>query len=111
MRASLPRSQVPVFCGLSNADSPVRCPADSFVCSQGTELSAASCPADVTRLWRDATLDNCDLRSQIVLQRGSGGSSCGGSGRGSERGGLLSSPAALEQALLSPGGWPLPMLL
>jgi hypothetical protein len=67
-------------------------------------------------VWRDATLDNCDLRSQIVLLQGgsssaSGGSSGSGSGRGSERRGLLSSPAALEQALLSPGGWPSPMLL
>jgi hypothetical protein len=67
----------------------------------------------VTRCWRDATLDNCELRAQLVLLQAGGGS--GGSGRTSGRssggsGSGLPSPVGLAAQLGSPG-WPSPMAL
>ncbi|KAL4447690.1 hypothetical protein ABPG75_004909 [Micractinium tetrahymenae] len=69
---------------------------------------------EVTRSWRDTSLQNCELRAQIALlqaggsggSRSSGGCSSGGTGGGS---GLLS-PVGLAAQLGSPG-WPSPMAL
>jgi hypothetical protein len=70
-----------------------------------------ACPTDVTRCWRDSTIENCELRSQIALLQAEGSRTSGGSsGTGSDGGDLLGSPAGLGRQLLSPG-WPLPMVL
>ena len=80
-------------------------------------------PAEVTRCWRDTTLENCDLRSQLALLQASGGSAGGSRGShgsmGSGSASDLGSPAAGlgggwggAGQLPSPGGgWPSPMLL
>ena len=68
--------------------------------------------AEVTRCWRDTTIENCELRSQLALlearQSGAGGSGAGGGGVSVSQ---LSSPVGLARQLRSPGGWPSPMLL
>nr|QLC27627.1 bZIP transcription factor 1 [Chlorella sp. HS2] len=65
---------------------------------------------EVTRCWRDTTLENCELRARIaLLQAGrlsAGGCSSGGTGGSSG----LPSPVGLGAQLGSPG-WPLPMVL
>ena len=68
--------------------------------------------AEVTRCWRDTSIENCELRSQLALlearQSGAGGSGAGGGGVSVSQ---LSSPVGLARQLRSPGGWPSPMLL
>ena len=67
----------------------------------------------MTRCWRDTSIENCELRSQLALlearQSGAGSSSSGGGGGISAS--QLSSPVGLARQLRSPGGWPSPMLL
>lgn len=84
------------------------------------EVPLALLRAEVTRCWRDTTLENCDLRSQLALLQASGGSAggSGGSrsvGSGSDLGspgvGLGAGWGRGGQAPSPGGGWPSPMLL
>ncbi|KAI3429463.1 hypothetical protein D9Q98_005555 [Chlorella vulgaris] len=78
---------------------------------QGDNTRLLATLTDVTRCWRDSTIENCELRSQIALLQAEGSRTSGGSsGTGSDGGDLLGSPAGLGRQLLSPG-WPLPMVL
>ena len=61
----------------------------------------------MTRCWRDTSIENCELRSQLALLE----ARSGGSGGGGIAGSQLSSPVGLARQLRSPGGWASPMLL
>lgn len=81
--------------------------------------------AEVTQWWRDITIENCELRSQIALLQAGGGAGANGASDGSDGSHSTGSGAGRsdmgspiagglgggwDQQLLSPG-WPSPMLM